>query len=183
MAHFTYLVIFHLKMIVCQMLIYHIFMVIASKNIHLWYNHYQTFYMAHKFIPNHMESQCLVNITNFIKNKNHFNHFLNIFAFLVHCDFFFGHKYTITSHHMKLKSVIFLTFDFLGFWCIIICKNIVKILHNNDMVDIQTWEPWKTIECDNSFAPPIVCFHLHNHTFIFLKFIHCMPKHMPLSVH
>jgi hypothetical protein len=53
MAHFTYLVIFHLKMIVCQMLIYHIFMVIALKNIHLQYNHYQTFYMAHKFIQSY----------------------------------------------------------------------------------------------------------------------------------
>jgi hypothetical protein len=27
-----------------------------------------------------MESQCLVDITNFINIKKHFNHFLNIFA-------------------------------------------------------------------------------------------------------
>jgi hypothetical protein len=154
MAHFTYLVIFHLKIIICQMLIYHILMVIALTNTHLWYNNYQTVHMAHIFIPNHMESQCLVDITNFIKIKNDFNHFLNIFSFFNTLWRFFWHKYTIKSLHMKFKNVISLTFHCFGFWSTIICKIIVKILHSIDMVDIQTWEPWKTIECDNSLAPP-----------------------------
>lgn len=43
----------------------------------------------------------------------------------------------------------------------------MEILHSNDMVDVQTWEPWKTIECDNSLGLPIMCFHPHNHAFIF----------------
>jgi hypothetical protein len=37
-----------------------------------------------------------------------------------------------------------LTFDLFGFWPIIICKNIVKILHNNDMAEVQTLNSWKT---------------------------------------
>jgi len=36
-----------------------------------------------------MESQCLIDTINFIKIKNHFNHFLNIFAFLLHSDIHF----------------------------------------------------------------------------------------------
>jgi len=48
-AHLTYIVIFHLKVIVCQ-------------NVSLP----QTY-------CNHMESRCLVDIVNFIKTKNHFN--------------------------------------------------------------------------------------------------------------
>jgi len=85
-----------------------------------------------------MESQCLITVTNFIKIKNHFNHFLSLFAFfnmLQHI--YFLHKYTLTLHHVKLKNVVFLTFDVFGFWPIILCKNIVKILDNNDMVEIQ----------------------------------------------
>ncbi len=31
-----------------------------------------------------MESQWLIYIINFVKTTNHFNHFLSIFAFLVH---------------------------------------------------------------------------------------------------
>jgi len=36
-----------------------------------------------------MELQCLVDTTNFIKTKNHFNIFLSIFIFLVRCDLYF----------------------------------------------------------------------------------------------
>ncbi len=38
---------------------------------------------------NHMESQCLINTTNFIKNQNHFNHFSSIFSFFNTCDVHF----------------------------------------------------------------------------------------------
>jgi hypothetical protein len=33
-----------------------------------------------------MESRCLINTTNFIKTKNHFNHFLIYLHFLIHSD-------------------------------------------------------------------------------------------------
>ncbi len=24
----------------------------------------------------------------------------------------------------------------------------------NDMVEVQTWDPYKTVQCDNNFGPP-----------------------------
>ncbi len=54
---------------------------ITLKKTHLQFDNYQTFHMVHKAIPliwNHD-----VNITNFIKIKNHFNHFLKYMQFLV----------------------------------------------------------------------------------------------------
>jgi hypothetical protein len=38
---------------------------------------------------------------------------------------------------------MYLEFDLFGFWPIIICKNIVKIIRNNDTVEVQTWTPKK----------------------------------------
>jgi hypothetical protein len=63
-----------------------------------------------------MESQCLIDTTNFIKTKFYLSHFWNIFAFfgtLQHT--YFWHKYIVTPHHITLKSVIFLEFDLFGF--------------------------------------------------------------------
>jgi len=57
---------------------------------------------------------------------------------------------------MKKKNVVSLVFDFFGFELTIICKNIVKILYNNDMVEVQLWDPLKTIQCDNNLGSPIV---------------------------
>jgi len=46
-----------------------------------------------------MESQCLVDITNF---TNNLNIFLNIFAFFNTLQHIFVlHKYILTAHHMK----------------------------------------------------------------------------------
>jgi hypothetical protein len=59
---------------------------------------------------------------------------------------------------MKQKNEVFVAFDFLGFWPIIICKNIVKIFHNNDMVEVQIWNLWKTIQCDNNLSSPNVMY-------------------------
>jgi hypothetical protein len=94
-----------------------------------------------------MESQCSIDITNFIKTKNHLNHFLSIFAFFstLWCIYFW-HKYIPTSHHIRFKIVVSLEFDLFGFWPTIICKNIVKILHNmwpqkNSIVWQQIWPP------------------------------------------
>jgi hypothetical protein len=62
------------KWLFVKILIYHIFMVITLNKTHLWDEYYQNFHMAQTYC-NHMESQCLINITNFIKIKNHSNHF------------------------------------------------------------------------------------------------------------
>jgi hypothetical protein len=51
MANLTFLVIIHLKKKIVKILIYYIIMVTTLKKIHLWYENYQTFHMAHKFIP------------------------------------------------------------------------------------------------------------------------------------
>jgi hypothetical protein len=78
----------------------------------------------------------------FHKDEKTFNIFLKIFAFrrmLWHI--YFWHKNILTSHHIRLKHVVFVEFDLFGFWPTIICKNIVKILHNNEMVEVQIWDP------------------------------------------
>jgi hypothetical protein len=102
-----------------------------------------------------MESQCLVDIINFTKTKNHFNPWVYLHI-LIHCDVYvFGTNiyFNITSYEIKIYS-------FFGIWPTIICKYILKIFHNNDMVEVQTWEPWKIVQCDNNLGPPIWCFHM-----------------------
>ncbi len=55
---------------------------------------------------NRMESQYLIDTKNFIKTKNHFNPFLNIFTiFSTLCCIYFWQKYTLTSRDMKYKKV------------------------------------------------------------------------------
>jgi hypothetical protein len=51
--------------------------------------------------------------------------------------------------------IVFL-FDFSEFWFIITCKHIVKIFHNNDMIEIQTWNFWNV----TLILILIMCFHL-----------------------
>jgi len=82
-----------------------------------------------------MDSQCLVNTINYINIINKFNTFWGIFTFSLHNYVHFLHKYAPTSHRIKSKSAIFLTIYFV-FLLTIICKNIVKIFFNNDMVEI-----------------------------------------------
>jgi hypothetical protein len=103
-----------------------------------------------------MESQCLIITKIFIKTENHLNPFLNLFSFCSKIwHIYFWHKYKLTSYHMKFKKCIFLAFDFFGFWLTIIWKTIVKILHNNDMVEVQTWNPWKKYNV-TTIPPPSV---------------------------
>jgi hypothetical protein len=42
---------------------------------------------------------------------------------------------------MKQEKCNSLAFEFFGFGPIIVCKIIMKIPHNNDMVEVQTWYP------------------------------------------
>jgi len=63
----------------------------------------------------------------FMKIKNQFNQILSIFAFFsMIWHIYFWHKYILTSHDMKFKNVIFLVFNFFGFWPTIICKKLWK---------------------------------------------------------
>ncbi len=55
-----------------------------------------------------------------------------------------------------------MAFEFFGFGPTIVCKLIVKILHNNDMAEVKKWYPWKIVQCDNNFGPPTMCFHPNN---------------------
>jgi hypothetical protein len=101
MTHFTYLVIFHLKLIICR-----------NVNLPHTYGHRLKKYQfviwklwnsshSSQIYSSHTKSECLVDIKNFITIKNHFNPFLSILHFLVHCDIYiFWHKYILTSHHM-----------------------------------------------------------------------------------
>jgi hypothetical protein len=63
MAH---LVIFHLKMTICQ--IFNLPCIYGQCPKRMWYDNYQTLHMVDK-------PQYLIKIKNFIKIKKHFNHF------------------------------------------------------------------------------------------------------------
>jgi hypothetical protein len=100
-----------------------------------------------------MESKCLVDTTNFIKTKNHFNLFWIYLHFSICCDLYFWHKYSWPSHHIKFKNVVSLEFDLFGFWPTIICKKIVKSFI------IMTWLKFKhgslkTIQLWQQICPP-----------------------------
>jgi len=73
----------------------------------------------------------------------------HIFSAQIYCN--------ITSY--KINSVVSLAFDFFGFWLIIICKNILEIFHNNDMVEVQTWDPWIKYNVTIILAPFNVASH------------------------
>ncbi len=102
MAHLTFFLFLHLKMIFLHIL--QLLYIALKKFIHnliiiklfTWLTKYS----------NHMESWCLIDTTNFIKIKNHFNDILNIFSFFSMLRHFLC-KYNLTSHHMKLKIYIF----------------------------------------------------------------------------
>jgi hypothetical protein len=57
--------------------------------------------------------------------------------FSIHCDTYFLAQIYFNTTSYEIRNVIFLTFDFFGFWPTIICKNIVKIFHNNDMLKFE----------------------------------------------
>ncbi len=106
-----------------------------------------------------MESHCLVDATNFKDIKNHFNHSWIYLHFLVHCNvYYLAQIYSnITSYEIKKSS--FFGIWLFGFLPTLICKNIVKILHNNHIVEVQTWDLWKKKKCDNNLGPLVMCFH------------------------
>jgi hypothetical protein len=106
-----------------------------------------------------MESQCLIDTTNFIQTKNHFIHFLSIFAFfwyIVMYIFFPQIYFGIT----QLEKWFFFN------W--ILCVMVYHIMQNF----LEKYAPklpwlkfkhehlWKIVQCDNIFGPPIVCFTL-----------------------
>ncbi len=156
MAHCTYLVIFHLKVIICENFnLPHIYGhhlkkkticdMIIIKLFTLLPNLFKSygitmFHRCYKF-PNLFKSY---GITMFhrcykiLKDKKSFQSFLEYICFInTLWRIYFWHKYTLTSHHIKNFKCSFLAFDFFRFWPIIICKNIFKILHNNGHVLIN----------------------------------------------
>jgi hypothetical protein len=105
-----------------------------------------------------MESQSL-NITKFIKIKDYFNHFWNIYIFNMLWHTFFYINIFFTSYE---NNVIYLTFDFFGFWFAIIWKKIKKSF---DIIMI--WLKFKpctftkqcNVLCDNNFDSLVICFY------------------------
>jgi hypothetical protein len=105
-----------------------------------------------------MESQSL-NITKFIKIKDYFNHFWNIYLFNMLWHTFFYINIFFTSYE---NNVIYLTFDFFGFWFAIIWKKIKKSF---DIIMI--WLKFKpctftkqcNVLCDNNFDSLVICFY------------------------
>jgi hypothetical protein len=55
-------------------------------------------------------------------------------------------------------------------------QKIVKILHNNDMVEFKTWYLWKIVQCDNNLPHPKCAFTLH------LARIFILVYHMPSNM-
>jgi hypothetical protein len=127
-----------------------------------------------------MESQCLIDTTNFIKTKIISVIFWVYFHFLIHNDIhFFCHKYISKLHNIgweKKKSL----------WLNSLCYNLpyyAKSLEKYALVlpwlKFKHGHPSKTIQCDNIFGPPVVCFHpprnIGRHKF-YLRNIHCLLK-------
>jgi hypothetical protein len=81
---------------------------------------------------------CEIYITNFIKVKNHFNHFWSIFSFFnTQLQVYFWYKYISIHHDIHSKQFFSFLFYCLGLCFTIICKNILKFLFSVDMVQVQ----------------------------------------------
>jgi hypothetical protein len=89
-----------------------------------------------------MESQCLINITNFIKTKNHFNHFLSIFAFFLYIvrHIFLSQIYFEITQY-KFEKIIFFLIELILLWSTILCIFKKKLCSKITMVEVQTWTP------------------------------------------
>jgi hypothetical protein len=66
MVHLRYLVVFHLKVIICYNVTLPHTYGCHLKKFNLWDNNYQKKIHGSQNYFNHMDSQCLVNTTNFI---------------------------------------------------------------------------------------------------------------------
>jgi hypothetical protein len=93
------------------------------------------------------ESQCLIDTTNFIKTKNHFNHFLSIFAF-------FCHKYTLELHYISWKKNIFFQLNSLCCNLPYYAKKLEKYAPILPWLKFKHGHPRKIVLCDNIFGPP-----------------------------
>ncbi len=83
--------------------------------------------MAHKLIPIIWNQKCLVDITNFINIKNHFNHFLIYLQFLVHCNVFvLAQIYSNITSYELLKC----SFFSISFFKVLTYHNIQKHCEN-----------------------------------------------------
>jgi len=80
--------------------------------------------------------------------------------------------------HNKFEKEIFFTIECFVLYTIL-CKNFGKICSNITMAEVKyaeilPWQKfkqkrlWKTIQCDNIFDPPVMCFHLSTYILIFL---------------
>jgi len=101
------------------------------------YDNHQSFHIAHKpIIWNHN----VVYTINSIMIKNHFTHFLSIFSFFSTLWWIF-----FAQIYYNQYQIIWLFLEFFfGIWFLWVLayhnmQKIAKILHNNDIVEVQAW--------------------------------------------
>jgi hypothetical protein len=153
-----------LKWLFVNMLVYHIFMVIALKTpiyymiiikLFTWFTNLFRSYGITMFNIYYN----LVDATNFIKIKIISILFMNIFAFLIWCSmYFFWHKYNITSYEIKKCS-------FFGIWLlwVLTYHNMQNTMRKS--LTIMTWlkfkhgTPIKQYNVTTILVPLVVCFH------------------------
>jgi hypothetical protein len=157
--HFTYFVIFHLKVIVCQ-----------NVNLPHTYDHnpqkhpfviWQLLKFSHssQTYSNHMKSQFLIDNKKIITPESHFNHFLSIIAFLsTQWCRFFCHIHTLELHNISWKKKFFDSIP-----CVIIYHIMQCFLEKYAIIlpwlKFKHRHLYKTIQCDHIFSPPMLCFH------------------------
>jgi len=111
-------------------------------------------------VVTHMESQWLINTTNFIKIKNHFNHFFSEFSFFnTQWCTLFCHKYILEPHNINWKKEFYLQLNY-----VIIYHSMQKVWKNM----FQYYHGWssnmntpkKQYNVTTSPPlPPLKCFH------------------------
>ncbi len=95
---------------------------------------------------NHMELQFLIDTTNFIKTKNHFNHFLIYLHFLVHSDVHcFCHKYTLELYNISWKKKILLQLNSLCYNPPYYANHLEKYPPILPWLKFKHGHPWKIV--------------------------------------
>ncbi len=85
---------------------------------------------------------------NISKDKNLFQSFFEYVYIFSYCDVPYFMQILVNITWYEIEKC-----NFFGIQFMIIYKNIMKILFNNDMVEVQTWVPLKKLLCDNIFSP------------------------------
>ncbi len=108
-----------------------------------------------------MNSQCLIDTTNFINIKNYFKIFLSIFAFFSTKwrTFFFLPQIYFGITHYSWKKRIFFLIEFFMLWYTILCKKFGKICSKLCFIYLYLFSNCKP------FCTIIIFLKVFNHTY------------------